>query len=266
MAGPPRLWLCAGPHWRDGGGQQPQQPLSVLSWVPHHFWKGEKLPPELWPGFVSHLILLPHHLWPCHPVAHLSLGTLFCPHLIFLFNRIPPAPGIRAPTLPPPSLSPEFNNLHPGKLLPRIVDGTGKGQVGPSQGIGAERETGNSSWCRVRKGSTPKHDYLIGTGDRGMFLACLVTRLLSALRSKIRRWPEEPCRLGPLCGWSLQHCAASRLQSTSKSLDVPSYFLSAALLSPWLPQACLCLFALPLLSSDMPLDGSPSEVYLSELR
>lgn len=104
--------------------------------------------------------------------------------------------------------------------------------------------------------STPKHDCLIGTGDRGVFLTCLVTRLLSALRSKIQRWPEDACRLGSLCGWSLQHCAASRLQSTSKSLAVPSYFLSAAVLSLWLPQACLCLFTLPLLSSDMPFDGS----------
>ncbi|KAK4811861.1 hypothetical protein QYF61_012279 [Mycteria americana] len=57
-------------------------------------------------------------------------------------DLIPPAPGIRAPTFPPPSLPPEFNDLHPGKLLPRTVDGTGKGQTGLSQGIRAEEETG----------------------------------------------------------------------------------------------------------------------------
>ncbi|XP_009322885.1 PREDICTED: unconventional myosin-XV [Pygoscelis adeliae] len=34
-------------------------------------------------------------------------------------DSIPPAPGIRAPTFPPPSLSPEFNNLHPD---PRFGD------------------------------------------------------------------------------------------------------------------------------------------------
>ncbi|PKU38222.1 unconventional myosin-xv-like [Limosa lapponica baueri] len=40
-------------------------------------------------------------------------SALCCPHHMFLFNRIPPAPGIQAPSLPPPSLPPEFNNLHP---------------------------------------------------------------------------------------------------------------------------------------------------------
>ncbi|XP_032858325.2 myosin XVB [Tyto alba] len=37
----------------------------------------------------------------------------------FDLDSIPPAPGIRAPTFPPPSLPPEFNNLHPD---PRFSD------------------------------------------------------------------------------------------------------------------------------------------------
>lgn len=70
-----------------------------------------------------------------------SFSALYCPHLIIPFDRIPPAPGIRAPAFPPPSLPPEFNSLHPGEHCRRHGEGTD----GPQQGIRADKETGDAS-------------------------------------------------------------------------------------------------------------------------
>lgn len=68
------------------------------------------------------------------PISVSSCCAFFI--LFFPFNRIPPAPGIQAPTFPPPSLPPEFSNAHRGELLLGTVNSTDK--ICPSQEIRAE--------------------------------------------------------------------------------------------------------------------------------
>lgn len=113
--------------------------LAVTScWMSLERWRG--LVGPLYPHLIipsclrgtGAFIRAPFWIRKCHWLllessAGSSVLFTFLISMAFLFDRIPPAPGIQAPSFPPPSLSPDFNgpeSPYSGEPLPWPEAGT----------------------------------------------------------------------------------------------------------------------------------------------